>query len=200
MTDWAGWATLIAAIAAALLSGASLFLSGRREDLRWKREVLVETMVSFFDASFDSIDTTAFKARQDGEELEWHRERYLNAHAVELQALTRLRFLAKPKVLQRVFELHDIEDGIYSAVFNVGTPLDASHWADLVERRRVARTNLFNASRRNLGLRRTLPVWPALGTGPSHQEIINHKRRHQESNSSLLGQSNDSSERKRRTK
>jgi hypothetical protein len=71
--------------------------------------------------------------------------------------------------------------------------LDTTEWGDLLDRRRVARTNLFNASRRNLGLGRALPVWPPLDTGPTPQEIINHKRKHQESNSSLVAQ-HDSSE------
>ena len=62
---WTGIATLTAAALAALLSGISLFLTGRREDKRWKREVLVETMVSFFEASYAYVDRAAFRAARD---------------------------------------------------------------------------------------------------------------------------------------
>jgi hypothetical protein len=186
--DWTGLATLAAAVAAAILSGVSLFLSGRREDRRWKREVLVDTMVSLFDASFNSLDTATLDAREAGEDLEWHRDRCLSAHAVELQALTRLRFLAKPEVVERAFELHNIEDELYEAVFKKDVHVDAAQWHELLDRRRVARTNLFNASRRNLGLRRTLPVAPTIEVGPTGQEMIDYMRKRQtSSNSGAVG-------------
>jgi hypothetical protein len=179
MNDWTGLATLVAAVAAALLSGISLFLSGRREDKRWKREVLQETMVSLFDASFGSLDQSDLEARKAGDDLDWHKERALDAHAAQLRALTRLRFLARPKVVARAFELHHIEDNLYSTLFN--KPLDMAEWARLTEKRRVARNKLFNACRRNLGLWRALPIRPFGYTGPSPQEMADHEMRRQRS-------------------
>jgi hypothetical protein len=176
--DWTGLATLVAASAAAVLSAASLLLSGRREDRRWKREVLVETMVSFFDASFNSIDRATFEARESGEDLEWHKDRALHAHAVELQALTRLRFLARPEVVERAGELHLLEDALYDGVFK--TPLDGAELAKLGDERRIARGKLFNACRRNLGLRRTLPVGGRETVGPTAQEIAEYEMKRQQ--------------------
>jgi hypothetical protein len=142
MPDWTGLATLVAAVAAAFLSAASLVWSGRLEDRRWKREVLVHTVVSYFDASFDPVYTAAFDAQQAGGDLSSHKSRALDAHAIELRALTRLRFLAKRKVVERAFILHHIENEIYDALFKGGVRLDALQWHDLVDRRRIARTRL----------------------------------------------------------
>jgi hypothetical protein len=45
-------------VVAVVISALALFLAGRREDKRWKREVLVETMVSIgLDASHDPVDS-----------------------------------------------------------------------------------------------------------------------------------------------
>jgi hypothetical protein len=150
---WTGIATLAAAALAALLSGTSLFLTGRREDKRWKREVLRETMESLFDSSFNSHVETALADPPSLQDLDWYKDRALDAHAVQMDALTRLRFLAKPKVLRSAFDLHTIEDKLYSAVFHKNVSP-----ADLVLLKachQEARTNLFNACRRDLGLRRT---------------------------------------------
>jgi hypothetical protein len=76
--DWTGLATFIAAAAAAVLSAASLLMSGRREDRRWKREMLEETMVSLFDASFRYVDRAAFEAAEAGKDLSEYKE-----HALE---------------------------------------------------------------------------------------------------------------------
>jgi hypothetical protein len=92
-------------------------LSGLREDRKWKREVLEETMVSFFDASFGYVDRAALKAAEGGKDLSDYKERALDAHGAQPQALTRLQFLANPEVLELAFKLHHIEDQLYSIVF-----------------------------------------------------------------------------------
>jgi hypothetical protein len=183
MTDWFGLATLVAAVAAAVLSAASFFFSGRREDLRWKREVLEETMVSLLDASYDSIDTAALAARHAGEDLSWRKDRALDAHDLEMRAITRLRFLAKPVVVKRAFELHQIERKIYDAVFRNDVELDATGWDELVHRRRIARDKLFDAARRDLGLRRSPDpqVGPYEAGGPTAQDLVAHEMKRQRS-------------------
>jgi hypothetical protein len=45
----------IAACLAAVLSGASLLISGRREQTQWTRETLVETLALFLDKSYVTI-------------------------------------------------------------------------------------------------------------------------------------------------
>jgi hypothetical protein len=184
MTDWTGMATLVAAVAAAVLSATSLLLAGRREDKRWKREVLRDTMVSLFDASFRYIDQAALNAQRDGRDVRWYKERALDAHAAQLGALTRLRFLANPKVLDCAFKLHDVEDQLYDLVFKDRDDQPdwvklKDDWSELHSERRKARTDLFNASRRNLGLWRTLPVGQTKGLGPSFEEMAIHEMKRQ---------------------
>jgi hypothetical protein len=183
-TDWTGLATLVAAVAAAVLSAASLLLAGRREDKRWKREVLRETMVSLFDASFGYIDEAAFNAQRDGRDVRWYKERALDAHAAQLEALTRLRFLANSKVLDCAFNLHDVEDQLFDLVFKDRDDQPdwvklKNDWSKLHDERRKARSELFNASRRNLGLWRTLPVGQTKGLGPSTEEMALHAMKRQ---------------------
>jgi hypothetical protein len=177
--DWTGFATLVAASAAAVLSAVSLLLSGRREDKRWKREVLEEAMVSLFDSSFNSPLTAAIAAREAGQDTEWHKARALDAHAVQMQALTRLRFLATPKVVDYAFQLHDVEDQLYEAAFREKGRFSAAQLQNLKDRRWSLRTELFNASRCNLGLRRSLPVRSSLHSGPTTEEIVNHEMKRQ---------------------
>jgi hypothetical protein len=185
MDDWTGLATLIAAVSAAVLSGLSLFFAGRRENRRWKREVLTETMVSLFDASFASIDDAAYQARQAGEDLTQHKERALDARAAELRALTRLRFLARPRVVERAVQLQKAEHVIYDAVFKEAVPPDDGEWNRRVQSRRIARNKLFDAARRNLGLRRTVPTlgWYH-GEGPSQKEVFIHEMKRRQSSDS----------------
>jgi hypothetical protein len=177
---WTGIATLTAAALAALLSGISLFLTGRREDKRWKREVLVDTMVSFFDASFAYVDRAAFRAAEAGHNLEWYKDRALDAHATQLRELTRLRFLARRGVLKRAFKLHDVEDELFEHVFNEQP--NEQTFEELETERSKARTKLFNASRRNLGLWNTSKIGPTVGKGPRSEEMARHAMKRQRSN------------------
>jgi hypothetical protein len=196
--DWTGLATLVAASAAAVLSAASLLLSGRREDRRWKREVLEQTMVSLFEASLGYVDQAALRAAQDNEDLSEYKERALDAHSMQLRALTRLRFLANADVLKCAFKLHGIEDQLYSIVFT--KPLDSADWEELEDQQRKVRAELFNACRRNLGLEDVVdegdPAHPGTsssspvddlvtvddlkrGIGPSAQDRVKHEMKRQ---------------------
>ena len=49
MPSWPTLIPLIVSAIAVVISAVTLVLSGRREDLRWKRQVLEETMVSLID-------------------------------------------------------------------------------------------------------------------------------------------------------
>lgn len=179
MLEWPTLIPLAVSVVAVVISAAALVLAGRREDRRWKREVLVETMVSLFDNSFGILDRAAFEARQSGRGLEWHKDRALNARAAQLRALTRLRFLAKPKVVERALDLVQLEDNLYSLLFK--NPLDIAQYEELLDQRRVARSRLVNACRRNLGLWRALPISPYRYMGPSPQEIASHEMKRQRS-------------------
>jgi hypothetical protein len=181
---WTGIATLVAAALAALLSAISLFLTGRREDKRWKREVLQETLASLFDASFAYIDKAAFYARRDGKDVSWYKDRALDANAAQFHALTRLHFLANSQVLNLGYELHDVEVRLYDLVFK--TQSASADWDALEEtrieleaERTATRKKLFNAARRNLGLQPTFPVDVPQGRGPSSEDRAIHEMERQ---------------------
>lgn len=180
MPEWPSLIPLAVSVVAVIVSVLALFLAGRREDKRWKREVLVETMVSFFDASFAYVDRAAFRAARDGQDLDWYKDRALDAHATQLRALTRLRFLARRRVLKRAFELHDVEDDLFVHVFKEKP--NEQRFEELETERSEARTKLYNASRRNLGLWNTSNIGPTGGRGPRSEEMAAHamKRQQQE--------------------
>jgi hypothetical protein len=194
MSDWPSLIPLVVSAIAVVISATALVMSGRREDLRWKREVLEKTMVSLIDASFGYVDLVDLQAAKEGKDLREYKDRALDTHRVQLDALTKLRLLAKPKVLKLAFELHDLEDKLYSIVYAEALELpqwtkESPEWKKLEARRKELqkqrediRSDLTNACRRNLGLWRTLPTLPERSVGPSDEEIVLHdmKRKRQD--------------------
>jgi hypothetical protein len=160
-----------------VVSALAFVLSGRREDLRWKRQVLEETMVALIDASYGYVDLADLQAAKDDKDLREYKERALDAHRVQLDALTRLRLLATPKVLKLAFDLHGIEDQLYNIVFTKSR--DSAEWDELQKQRKQVRIELANTCRRNLGLWRTLPILPERSVGPSDEEITLHEMKRQ---------------------
>jgi hypothetical protein len=131
--DWTGLATLVAASAAAVLSAVSLLMSGRREDKRWKREVLEQTLTALFDASFAYICKAAFNARKEREDVSWYRECALDAHAAQFRALTRLNFLANEESWTRHMSCM-VEDRLYDLIFK--TEPNSADWDELEKKRK----------------------------------------------------------------
>jgi hypothetical protein len=83
-------------------------------------------MVSLINASFSYVDFVDLQAAEERKDLRGYKERALDAHRVQLEALTKLRLLAKPKVVELAFELHDIEDQLYSIVYKEA--LELAEW------------------------------------------------------------------------
>jgi hypothetical protein len=65
---------------------------------------------------------------------------------------------------------------LYNAVFKQESRLSMRQWDELLDRRRIARTKLFIAARRNLDLRRTLPIGPTNNTGPTWEDLLSHEK------------------------
>jgi hypothetical protein len=149
-------------------------------------------MVSLIDASFGYVDLVDLQGAEEGIDLREYKERALDAHWIQLRALTKLRLLAKPMVLKLAFDLHDIEDQLYSIVYkealDSAQALEPADWENLKARfhglqtqREKVRFDLSNACRRDLGLWRTLPILPERSVGPSDEEIVLHEmKRRQE--------------------
>ncbi|MFG2039085.1 hypothetical protein [Dactylosporangium sp. NPDC048998] len=112
--DMGSVATIISAAAAtvaALLAGLNLVVSGRREQAKWAREALVEVLVGFIDASFDSKDIVK-RAIRDGTPDSWPLDRNADAHQEAKAAehrmrhtQSRLRLLAPPAVVDAAQQL-----------------------------------------------------------------------------------------------
>jgi hypothetical protein len=50
--EWVPVISAFAAATAAILAGVNLWFTGRREERRWRRDSIVDTIVSFLDGSF----------------------------------------------------------------------------------------------------------------------------------------------------
>jgi hypothetical protein len=150
----------IAASAAAVLSGITLWFTAHRDERRWRRDALVDTLVQLLDASFALPDTVAFEARRTGKDLESVRDAARVAHDQLVSALTRLRVLASTTVVEKAEALHSMDDAAIDVVLSHdATPLPSiEEWRNLVDRRRAARTDLLSASRKSLGLGPARPL------------------------------------------
>ncbi|MBT2232199.1 hypothetical protein [Nonomuraea sp. NEAU-A123] len=95
----------IAAACAAVLAGLNLFVTGRREQTKWSREVLVDTLAEFLTASYRCKDeckqAAAMKrAGLSDDDLKSHLDAASAVYDEQKDALTRLRLLAPPSVVK----------------------------------------------------------------------------------------------------
>jgi hypothetical protein len=151
--NWVGAVTAGAAGLAAVLAGANLYISGRRELNKWTRETLVETIAVFLDASFKHTSACRAIFRHSPEIRERNRLRsaILAAHDVENEALTRLRLLASPSVVEAAQTLMDAEYDLAEPCFYNSIPVDNSDI--LVRPVNQGRAQFIEAARSALGLR-----------------------------------------------
>jgi hypothetical protein len=106
-------ATIISAVAAstaAVLAAANLFVSGRREHAKWARDALVEVLITFLDASFQSKDAVKHALREAQIDPSSTRVAELLEEAQDAERRmrlmqTRLRLLAPPSVVDAAQEL-----------------------------------------------------------------------------------------------
>lgn len=154
-------APLIAAVAASMAAAFSLvtlWVSGRREQRKWRRDTLVEALVDFVSGSFAGGGQRVLQARLDGESLEPHRVKTKEAHSRQTEALTRLRLLAPWAVIVAAERLHEADHAVQDRVLGESeVPADAE-WTHLRHEQALARTELLNAARRALGERDGPPV------------------------------------------
>ncbi|WP_405430385.1 hypothetical protein [Micromonospora sp. NBC_00617] len=103
MTNVAPVVSAVAATIAAIFAGAGLVAAARRENTKWAREELVDSLSAFLDASFtckgivkDGIRMIDDLSRSEVDDI------YRRAHDVELrmrEVQTRLRLLATPEIV-----------------------------------------------------------------------------------------------------
>jgi hypothetical protein len=150
----------IAATIAVVLAGFSLYVSGRREHLRWIRESLVASYEDYLTASFDAPGLRGLQARQRGdagEALDPYRRQVADAHSNQTAALTRLRMIAPSDVVAAAETLHEADHAV-TAVLDATDIPDADTWAELRAQQWDARSAFVNQVRRSLGLGASAPI------------------------------------------
>ena len=142
-----------AACLAAALAGINLYVSGRRERMRWSRDALVEVFVSFLSISFDRTSMCRSLVRRrlgeaPPEELEALTERILDLHWDHNTALTRLRVLASDRVVEAAVALHAEDDAFVDLAERTKRELGEED----LEAVRAARDRFIAAAKKNLGI------------------------------------------------
>lgn len=155
--------TAAAASLAAVFSGLTLYFGGVREERRWRREVLVDTVVQYLDASFFTPGFIYWDSRRRGTLASDDRDRAIRTHADALTALTRLRVLASPDIVACAEKLHVADAHVYEmVVLEEGSLPDSTEWGKLEDLRMERRLDLLNAVREEFGLGRTKEIDPGL--------------------------------------
>lgn len=142
----------VAASLAAVLSGFSLWIGGRREERRWRRDAIVDTLVLLLDSSFASPGDVLMRKRKAGTLSDEDRHLAAQAHTAGISALTRLRVIASPAVVEEAEHLHMADDTGSDMVLEHPDIPDDLAWSRMVEERRRRRDRLLHASRKELGL------------------------------------------------
>src|SRR3954452_21205990 len=89
------------AIAAAALSALTLYVTGKREQTKWRRDAVIESIVEFTSGSYGRFSERAFNARRARESIERYVQRADDGLRRQNAALTRLRLLASNEVVAR---------------------------------------------------------------------------------------------------
>jgi hypothetical protein len=152
--DWVGTVTAGAAGIAAVLAGVNLYVSGRRELDKWTRETLIETLSAFLDSSFDNSRTceAIYILSPQNQERDQLRSAIIAAHEGEIEALTRLRILAPPSLVEVALILLEAEYRLVEHCFCDAIQSDTYHvlFGSIDENRAL----FIEAARSALGIRK----------------------------------------------
>jgi hypothetical protein len=191
---WVGAVTAGAAGIAAVLAGVNLYVSGRRELNKWTRETLVETLANFLDSSFNHSDAceTIFMLSPKDQERNQLRSAIIAAQEAELEALTRLRILAPPSLVEGALTLLETEYRL--AEHCCRDTIQSDTYYVLFNSTRQGRTRFIEAARSALGLRKITGTGSFdHGPGPSWitlRGIVREAEKAEQSASLAEGQQN----------
>jgi hypothetical protein len=152
--------TAIAAIAAAAFSGLNLTVTGRREEVKWRREALTEALQTYGHLSF-AMTSAAHRAMQlrmvgaDEDTLRdlWRDEGGL--HDRNNDQLTRIRLLASMKIVRAAEDLHVSDHAVAEiAQASSGRPSEdeLARFEAARDRNRQTKQLFLDAARHGLGL------------------------------------------------
>lgn len=152
-SDMAALLGALGGITAAAFSGATLRISGAREERKWRRDVMLELLWRFLDASFaGQVAQRAVAAQRRGDDLaEFHAE-VAESHQAQLDALTKLRLISPAEVIRAAEHLHGADHAVHAAALAASDVLSEEAWTALCQRQDRARERLIDSSRRAVGL------------------------------------------------
>lgn len=157
-------APLLAAVAstlAAIFTGLTLFLSGRRERRKWIRESLLAAEIQFLDASFRYPAKRIYQLRRDGlsssEAHEAFFPFYDDIHEVQNNALTQLRILAEDKVVRAAERLHAADEVLSRELLDGELP-EVDEYQAMLDVKKLARLDFIAKSRKSKGLSRGVKI------------------------------------------
>ena len=152
-------ATVLSAVAglAAVLAGLNLYLSGRREHVRWAREALVDAFVSFLSASFQSKDyckeaSRLARAGVTGKQVDALLVGADGAHDEMLGYLTRLRLLSGSDVVDAALALRRQNEHYLELVSDAAHPVAPEEDEDARRRLLEARELLVRAAKKAMAI------------------------------------------------
>lgn len=154
-----------AALVAALLSGLTLYASGRREERRWRRDELIDVYQAFLTISFTRtlLAVQTMQAHASGERVPVGelQKKQAELHDEHDGLLTRLRLLAKADVVRAAEELHMSDHSLVDPAMKVRAPISEKEWQRFEENRernRQSKEHMFTAARMTIGLDSAVPL------------------------------------------
>src|SRR5580704_7613923 len=151
----------MAATIAAVFSGLTLYVSGRREHRRWMRDSLVDTYVKFLGASFEG--TAQGKAENvrlqadNAEVINDYRTQIAGIHDLQTAMLIKLRMIAPSSVVKAAENLHEADHVVTQAALE-SVDVAGDSWGTLRSQQRAARTIFVDQGIRSLGLGQGAPI------------------------------------------
>ena len=153
-------ATIVSAVAAAVaavLAGWNLYLSGRREHVRWARDALVDTFVDFLTASYDHKDVCRRLLRSapgagTAGASQVLLDRAQDAHDQMMRCITRLRMLTTEDAVEAALRLHEYDDLHYELATRAGTPAAPEEVRQVLAGFDADRDRLVRAAKRVLSI------------------------------------------------
>lgn len=141
----------ISATVAAVLAAVSLALTATREERKWRRESLVDTVVAFLDASFDAPGELSLGKFRAGAYGDRDKAAHADAHQRTLRALTRLRVIASSELVSAAERIHSCDWARFQMLASREMALE--DWTRLGKMRNAARKQLLISARKAMGLK-----------------------------------------------
>jgi hypothetical protein len=160
-------------LAAAVLSGLTLWASGKREERRWQKDARVSTYQRFIEVSFERSFKTVLGIRnrqgvktEDLDKLgqEELRQGEWELHLEYDSLLTRIRLVSDDDVVRASEALHDSDQKLVELSLRSDAPATDFDWnvfEEERERNRQAKEAMLNAARATLGFAQTARIGDA---------------------------------------